>query len=78
MPHPFAKLSEADERTFLAVICPDCGGYSERLLIWLSTATDTSCDCCGAMISLVAGENRHLIDDVVSRCQRVTLEAESL
>ena len=58
----------------LAIECPCCGGYTERLLAWLSTATSLPCGDCGSHVDVGGGEARHLIDTFVTLDKRLDEE----
>jgi hypothetical protein len=61
-------------RVLLAIECPTCGGYTERLLGWLSTATSLPCGDCGSDVDVGAGEARQLIDAFVILDKRLDEE----
>lgn len=63
--------ADSDGHTMLAIACPHCGAYTERLLPVLRAAEALACDGCGAAIDIRSGECRTLIDRVAALCRRL-------
>ncbi len=64
----------ANGHTLLAIECPGCGAYSERLLDWLGGASAMNCDACDTAIDLTSGDNRALIDSLIHAGERLNAE----
>ncbi len=61
-------------RTLLAIECPCCGHYTEAALAQLDRAAFLSCQSCGHAVDLAAGEQRAVIDTLVSVDRRLDRE----